>query len=296
MCIIIYKDSDVKLPSHKVLAQCAKTHKDGFGAMWRTPKGVRIVKGLFNIETIQKVVDAVPKDEQAAFHFRMSTHGNVCGGNCHPFPLSSRPDALTCNFGVFDTGLMHNGIIYNFGDRKDNHSDTMNFVKHIMRQKTSIVTSIEKSYKSNYGKFVVFLPEMTYSWGQFVKEDGLEFSNTTYREFVNIYGGCNTPTSNKKKTKGEKSGIYDNGRYIPLCGGDIPLVVAVNPELIRWIGEKGDYIAEYNGAFGHIYSYRGITIFAENGYDKLSLDYFKKELDALILEGEMEGIPCLPYP
>ena len=298
MCIIIYKDYDAKLPSDTVLTKCSNTHKDGFGAMWRVKEGVRIVKGLYDITTIKKIVNHIPKDEQAAFHFRMSTHGNICGGNCHPFPISSRIDALTCQFGIFDTGLMHNGIIYSFGDRKDNHSDTMNFVKHIVRQKTPIVTSISKSYKTHYGKFVVFMPEETFLWGTFVKDGDLQYSNTTYKEYLNVYGGCNSPNVKKDyKTKGDKSGLYDNGRFIPQKS-DIPLVVAVAPENIRWIGEKDDWIAEYNGVYGLVYNYRGVTLFAEDGHDELMLDFVKEDLDLQILEGEMEGTPLtnLPLP
>jgi hypothetical protein len=296
MCIIIYKDSGVNNPTEKILKTCLESHKDGFGVMWRVNDKVAIRKGLYTLPEILKIVDKIPKEVEAAFHFRQCTHGKITAGNCHPFPLTSRSDALTCTNGTFDTGLVHNGIISGFGDRNEPHSDTMNFIKYLEKATHRIYTmpKLDHHIKTIHGKFIVFTPKWTYTFGTFFEEFGLKFSNYSYRDFNKTWG-CNT---NKSYNKGfnynelDEWGYWDPKLqqmvYKPLSKGKkVPIVCAVEPTDLQWI--EGSQNAEYLGTWGSVIYYKGTTIFCEHGYDKVELGFLMEDISAAIAEGEYEG-------
>jgi hypothetical protein len=289
MCIIIYKNSGVDNPTNKVLATCLKSHKDGFGVMWRLPHNkVRIIKGLYDIDSIIKITGHIPKEAEAAFHFRQSTHGVISAGNCHPFPLSARNDALTSTSGIFDSGLVHNGIINDFGTRNSsNFSDTMNFIKYLERATGKIyrLDRIDRHIKGHYGKFVVFTPQWTYFWGQFFEEKKLKYSNTSYRDFDNVWG-CNRKqeVDYGKWDPINKVMVYKNPPKTHL----LPLVAAVDPADIKW--QEGVEIAEYKGRKGNVVYFQGTTIFCEEGFEEVELELLMEDIRAAIIEGEFEGL------
>lgn len=264
MCIIIYKPEGVKSPTEKVLSKCLSVHKDGFGVMYRHSNKIAIIKGLYKIEQINKIVSRIPIDSEACFHFRMATHGNVSAGNCHPFPLSSKNDALTKNVGLFDSGVVHNGIISGFGYRNDSSlSDTMNLIKYISTHTRVYNTkSIGRFIKPHYGKFIVMTPEWTYYWGDFIKDGGLSYSNTTYKDYSH-------PKTYKTYAKTK-----------------LPFVDIVDPKEVEMFGS----CASYNGMFGTVSEFCGVTIFAEYDCTNDDIDYLKDEIEMALAEGEI--IPC----
>lgn len=297
MCIIIYKKDGVPLPSDKVLSTCLRTHKDGFGAMWRDDDNkVVIHKGLFDLPQIKRVLSQISTDTEAAFHFRQATHGNISAENCHPFPLSCRNDALTATTGTFDTGLMHNGIIYGFGNRTSSTmSDTMNFIKHLEKATGKIYTfdRLNHHIKKGYGKFIIFTPEWTYSFGDFVEDNKLKFSNSTYKdwpifnsqnEFSNYGKGLGRWNSTLKKYVFPGEVGYEDKPKIPAVSA--PLVAEVDPTNLVW--REGTEIATYRGRFGHVIEYKGSIIFCEIGYDENELTILKDDINVAILEGEYE--------
>jgi hypothetical protein len=265
MCIIIYKDYGVPLPDAKVLLTCLSTHKDGFGAMWRVDEQVNIMKGLFTLPQIERVLEFIPEDTEAAFHFRMATHGGVSAGNCHPFPLSSRNDALTMTHGTFDTGLMHNGIMNNFGTRSQSKlSDTMNFVKYLERvtKRKRIYDKMRGHFKNHFGKFIIFTPKETITFGDFVEDKKLKYSNTTYRSFV-------TYVNNEQPRQWHKDHfvqIANLRNVIHLKGGEV----------------------RYRGACGRLIYYKNIPIFVEVGAWPTEVDLIKDDIDLMLDSGEME--------
>jgi hypothetical protein len=284
MCIIIYKDVGVANPTDQILSTCFRTHKDGFGVMFRVGDKVAIHKGLFNLDSIKKVVSRVPKNCEATYHFRMATHGGVCASNCHPFPLSGKNDALRTTSGIFDSGLVHNGIISGFGTRNEsNLSDTMNFIKYLCKScPTFSFDNISKKVKGHYGKFVVFTPSMTYFLGDFVEENGLKYSNPTYREW-----GCGVGSLGTWDAK-QKRYIFPEKKPDPLFHSISPLIVEARLEDVRW--REGSDLATYRGKKGHIINYKGVCIFAEEGYSEVELGFFQEDIDFMILEGEYEGM------
>ena len=239
--------------------------------MWRDGNRVCIIKGLYDIEGIKQIVSSIPVESEAAFHFRMATHGNVSAGNCHPFPISGKNDALTSTSGVFETGLMHNGIISGFGNRNSSTlSDTMNFIKYLCRATGKIYTSsrLTKHIKDQYGKFIVFTPDWTYTWGGFVEDGGLKYSNSNYKEYpiyINEY-----PNYKKNKRR--------------FC----PLVKEVKPHQLVW--QEGKKTAKYLGIEGEVHVYRGVTIFCEIGYDEKDLEFMREEICLSILEERYDDI------
>jgi hypothetical protein len=261
MCIIIYKNVDSKRPTEKVLAACHKSNKDGFGVMWRVGNKVNIIKGTLSIDGIYKVCDKIPKNAEAAYHFRFATHGQVCAENCHPFPLSGKLDALRRTAGVFDTGLVHNGVISGFGYRNSSTlSDTMNFIKYVERASQKIYTydRLKKFIKDEYGKFIVFTPGWTYTYGTFVKDGDLEYSNTGYKTYCDL---------NKNYAR------------------NVPLVQIVDPKDVAWVGKQ----AKFKNLKGELLIYKNIYIFAEDKYYPYDMRLVKEDIDILLAEGEIES-------
>ncbi len=281
------------MPSDKILTTCLRAHKDGFGMMVRTGERVTIYKGLFDLPHILKIVKRVPKNSEASFHFRLATHGTVSAGNCHPFPVTCRNDALTTPYGVFDSGLMHNGIISGFGSRNDSKlSDTMNFIKYLKKATRGVYTykRVGHFIEGHYGKFVMFMPGWTYFYGDFVedKPTGLKFSNHSYKDFGNfVYDKA--PKNDIKyghwDVKLQKM-VYDKPKK-----NHTPMVQEVLPEHIKWT--EGTEIAECFGRYGDIVEYKGVFIFCEFGYLPAELDFLKDDIAIAMAEGEYE---MGPYP
>lgn len=279
MCIIIHKDAGVKAPTEEVLKRCLSTHKDGFGAMWRVDDKIAIQKGLYNLKEVVKLVNRLPVDTEAAFHFRMATHGKVSAGNCHPFPISKHNEALTSTAGYFPTGLMHNGIIYGFGSRNTGtQSDTMNFIKYLSRRAPALTMGgMQRHIKGGYGKFVIFTPWGTYKFGHFIEEKGLFYSNNTYKDLVvwdnwGKWGKFKDRVNEKPKN------------YIPYSHRE-PQISIVDASELSW----ATGCATYQGKQGTVHYYKGVTIFAELGYDFVEMEILKEEIEISLKEGEYEG-------
>lgn len=84
------------MPGDQTLRAAAAANRDGCGVM--TSTGF-IYKCLYkDLDQFLEVVNALPKDEAVAIHFRWATHGSVKVGNCHPFCYN-------------EFAMMHNGVL-----------------------------------------------------------------------------------------------------------------------------------------------------------------------------------------
>lgn len=281
--MIIHKMSGVKNPSEKIIKTCHTNNKDGFGVMWRDGDSVRIFKGLYDLQTINKIISKVPTDCEAAYHFRQATHGGVAAQNCHPFPLVDRLDALRATKGTFDSGVVHNGVIHDFGDSKSSVSDTMNFIRYLARTKKYGFDRLKKHIPTKYGKFIVFTPLYTYTFGSFNEDNDLRYSSYSYRDYEKIWGVNNPNNNYTKAIEQDKDGF--RGTL-----DTFPIIKEVEYSKLRFLGNCGrrDCTVSYKDVYGTYMLYKGKYIFIEDGATKEDVAFALLDIDCDDLE---DGIP-----
>ncbi len=199
MCIIIAKNAKVSMPSEDILRTCFKHNPDGAGFMLAAKGQVYGFKGLM---TIDDLLEELHKAEERfgnlnklpiVIHCRISTHGSTCQANTHPFPLGCGYREMRKTEWVARQGFAHNGVMYSFGKdpdvKKHNVSDTMVFGKKaaspiakyadiaadpaLMDLLFGIADS-KLCFLSGRGKLA--------TRGEFIEQDGVLYSNTSFRE------------------------------------------------------------------------------------------------------------------
>ena len=193
MCILVFKPKGINFPTKAILENCFLMNPDGSGYAWVDRSGIsHIRKGFLTFhdfyESISQNMEKLTKFD-VLLHFRFATHGSVSPGNCHPFPVSCRIDDLksTVIDGKFKI-MAHNGIISSLGHRakktRSDLSDTMVFSKELRsfgennRQNKRILES---------GKFVIMDRKGSRRYGNFIKEDGIFYSNDGYLGYDYIW-------------------------------------------------------------------------------------------------------------
>ena len=129
MCVIIYKPAGETV-SKKNIEDAWKGNSDGFGLMYYDPEEDKVVshkKLEPTMEEIHEWFDKL-KDTDAAFHMRITTHGDTIEQLCHPFRVLHRKKHGK------DLFFMHNGIIGKAPKAPDKlHSDTTMFNKTLLQ-------------------------------------------------------------------------------------------------------------------------------------------------------------------
>lgn len=197
MCIIVSKEKGINLPNKEVLKRCFDYNNDGAGLMFVSKGKVNIVKGFMEFNNFYEYIMKLDKihnlkEKALVMHFRISTGGNVDKGNCHPYPVSPiekdlRKEYITCNL-----GMAHNGIIQLYNKKDGVLNDTQQFVRDCV----STVYGLNKEFYKDYkvmkmlediaGSKLCFLDanENIYYVGNFFEEDGIKYSNTTYKPYT----------------------------------------------------------------------------------------------------------------
>ena len=201
MCIIVAKNKGVALPTKKTLEQCFERNKDGAGIMYVKNNKVIIEKGLMTFQDFYKKLKSIKKEfggdltnKALVMHFRIGTHGENDKATTHPFPISSNFNDLRATYFETDLGMAHNGIMsaYNY-DRT--LSDTQSFIKDYvsvfkelnkkfyLNNKVMEIISNEANISSNK---LCFLDnkENIYWYGDKVIDNGVIYSNTTYKPYT----------------------------------------------------------------------------------------------------------------
>lgn len=201
MCIIVAKNKGVALPTKKTLEQCFERNKDGAGIMYVKNNKVIIEKGLMTFQDFYKKLKSIKKEfggdltnKALVMHFRIGTHGKNDKATTHPFPISNNFDDLRATYFETDLGMVHNGIMsfYNY-DRT--LSDTQSFIKDYvsvfkelnkkfyLNNKVMEIISNEANISSNK---LCFLDnkENIYWYGDKVIDNGVIYSNTTYKPYT----------------------------------------------------------------------------------------------------------------
>jgi predicted glutamine amidotransferase len=136
MCVAIVKKQGVPLPSRKALYNCFISNPHGAGYMFVDNGKLHIKKGFMTFKSFYKsfMNEGFTEKDNLLIHFRIATHGLVDGGNCHPFPITSKITSMRKTDNLFEGyGLIHNGIFdydkkfYKRFDPTNIASDTMLF-------------------------------------------------------------------------------------------------------------------------------------------------------------------------
>ena len=199
MCIIVAKNAGIPMPSTEILHNCFNNNPDGAGFMLAAKNSVYGFKGLM---TFEEFTDELARAEKrfgkldklpVVLHFRITTHGSSVAGNTHPFPLKSGYREMRKTQWCADQGFAHNGIILQTSNdpdiKKHKVSDTMVFAKKYaapIAKYASIASDpalLDMLYEIADSK-LCFLNKKgkIATRGDFVEQDGVLYSNTSFRE------------------------------------------------------------------------------------------------------------------
>lgn len=210
MCIIVAKYKGYDLPKKSILQNCYESNPDGAGIMYTKNNKVVIDKGYMTFNSLWKRLEKLQaeidiKNTPIVLHFRIGTSGAFDKSNTHPFELTNQNNKLLKLKNSVNIGIAHNGIITAYEDANDfTLNDTQLFIKkflypiykldnHFYRSKE--IQEIIKNVTSSKFAFLTSQNELILI-GDFIKENGIYYSNKTYKE------------SRKKYTKKKKSPIY----------------------------------------------------------------------------------------
>lgn len=192
MCIIVYKDEGVDLPTDTVLRTCFRNNPDGAGYMYRNQDGtISVRKGYMTSESLIQSLHSINnvKDKEMVIHFRYGTHGEKSPGNTHPFPITNMIHQLRrLRLNSIDSALVHNGIIAGMSHKNATLSDTMCLVK-IMANESEQSAYVQQIL--TYGKFIIMDRIETRIYGEFYEDPdtGLLYSNEGYKPVMYYTSG-----------------------------------------------------------------------------------------------------------
>lgn len=137
MCLILHRPSG-KTFDQGLFGPAKENNPHGFGIMYPRGDGsVKAIKGMFELETINKIWEAIGPDVEVAAHFRFSTIGEKTKDNCHPFRILSLKEHGR------DLFMMHNGTMHQVPRPEMAMSDTWHFVekylKPVLMQKPELI-------------------------------------------------------------------------------------------------------------------------------------------------------------
>lgn len=199
MCIIVAKPMGQKMPGKNTIETCFQNNPDGAGIMLAYKGQVFGFKGLMTLEAFRDKLHQLEKrfgnlkNFAVVMHFRITTHGGTRPENTHPFPLKTSYPALRDLEWVAEQGIAHNGIIdctsYHADIKAENVSDTMVFIKNVaapIAKHVDIATNkgVAKALQVAAGSRLAFLNGQGKLMvvGDFTQEDGIYYSNSTYKE------------------------------------------------------------------------------------------------------------------
>lgn len=119
MCVILIgKAKDIRkidLGS----AWASNPHGSGIAYPRTNGKGVEVIKGLMDLESLKGALREIHGEIKIALHLRYATHGSIVPSNTHPFKI-----------GRSGSVLMHNGVLSAFGKSGDRGvSDSMDLAR-----------------------------------------------------------------------------------------------------------------------------------------------------------------------
>lgn len=192
MCIIAVSRRGVRQPSLEELRNMYNRNPDGAGYMYARNGRVVLHKGFMTWEDFSRAVNAehFGLDDAVVYHFRISTQAGICPEMTHPFPLTRSLELTEKLDVVCNIGLAHNGIIRMTSDYKETRfSDTAIFIARYMTKlirkreditDSAVIEMIENLTNSKWAIMDGVTGDIVTA-GHFISENGLLFSNSTYK-------------------------------------------------------------------------------------------------------------------
>jgi predicted glutamine amidotransferase len=190
MCLIISKQSGIGLPKPEYLRSGACTNRDGLGVAYHK-EGVDevVIKKDFKdvLDLIAWIPENITVNDSLLVHFRFATSGLKDEGNRHPFPITKNLELIRKTNLVCQEAIVHNGVFTGYNDLQT-YNDTQKFIFDILADeevRTNLKNPAIKKLIENYlhnSKIAILLHtgEILY-FGDFLEEDGLQFSNRGYK-------------------------------------------------------------------------------------------------------------------
>jgi predicted glutamine amidotransferase len=175
MCILIVKAQNVRKMTEQEIRNSASNNPDGFGMAY-VVGGHLFVHKTFELNEIIDMNNRLPNDTPIIYHFRIATHGTVNVNNCHPF---MGEDA--------DVAFAHNGVLSIQNDKEKDWTDSETAFRYLFEPLLKVVDikseQFERAVNTIIGSskfaFIQKNGDVT-TFGNFINEDGLLFSNGTY--------------------------------------------------------------------------------------------------------------------
>lgn len=225
MCIIIAKDKIGRLPKEKELKNAFEYNDDGAGFMYVDNGKVVIDKGYMTFESFMKHYKTLLnkydnfKNKSLVIHCRIGTSGRNTKGNTHPYPITNKTKKLrNRHLSREDIGIAHNGIIKGYGTATG-LNDTQEYISKYLYplythykdfyKNKDMLYQMEKATNSKFA--ILDTDDNIYYVGDFIDDNGLNFSNDTYLEnwYSYNYGTNNWYDSMYNKQKLLDSKIDD---------------------------------------------------------------------------------------
>jgi len=196
MCIIVAKPKGVDMPTDEIIKTCFKNNSDGAGFMYQVNDYVKIEKGFMSVDKMLKRLHTLAnkldlKNKNVVLHFRIGTSGKNDKKTTHPFPISSEQKDLQTLSIHSQIAMCHNGILNDYVYTNSPLSDTQNFVKDYVSMLYELNVDFLKNKKcqthlADYigSSKLAFIDskDKLYLIGNFVADNGIYYSNTTYKE------------------------------------------------------------------------------------------------------------------
>jgi predicted glutamine amidotransferase len=199
MCIIIAKNKSDRLPTYEELLNSFEYNSDGAGFMYTQRGKVVIDKGYMKFSDFIKRYNQLCKEfhdfknKSLVIHCRIGTSSGNTPANTHPYPITNKEKELHKLKFETDLGMAHNGIIRDYTPTwtKPTTNDTQEF---ILKYVYNLYNHWNDFYKNRFileglsaitNSKLAFLDkdDNLYLVGYFVEDNGLNFSNTSYKSY-----------------------------------------------------------------------------------------------------------------
>ena len=201
MCIIAIKPPHHKMIDESIIETMFQNNPYGAGYMYSYNNKVHIEKGFMTLKELLNSLDSLKKkvnieEIPLILHFRISTSGKTDGATCHPFPITSDLNALRKTHVITNLGMAHNGVIYDFEEKKSIYSDTQLFVNKCVSYLYDINPKFLHDDRTEKmlepiinGSRLAFLDRHgnIYRYGDWCENDGIFYSNEGYIPWTSHY-------------------------------------------------------------------------------------------------------------
>lgn len=244
MCILIAKAKTARKPSLDEIKNSANANPDGCGVAWVQNKQIHCAHRRTLDDNFEKILQSIPDNAPAIYHFRIATHGTVNERNCHPFVSDDGK-----------TAFAHNGILSIQNDKEKDWTDSETAFRYLFLPilKTCKIDSAGFTAAINTiigsSKFAFLQSNGTLTtFGNFINDGGLLFSNASYLPRP-TYSTISTRSLDNYKNSFKTYGWYDeyeqqyDAAYMEIDDDFLSLVADANGEVPDSI--TADVLDEY---------------------------------------------------